>query len=142
MLCLFHFVEGDDEGKHDSDIAVHRCPEQRAELRLEQLWLVQAHSDRAPAEEGIWIGRIATDRQLVASDIKRANHHRPSAKRLDYVSISPILLLLVGHRSAAHDKELGAHQAHTFSTAASGEFSFLRQVDVCPQRYPVTVQGN
>src|SRR5205823_15078957 len=91
---------------------------------------------------GIWIGRIATDRQLVASDIKRANHDRASAERLDYVSIGPILLLLVRHRSAPHDEELGAHQAHTFSTAASGELGFLRQVDVCPQRYPVTVQGN
>src|SRR5438552_10124508 len=142
MLCLFHFVESDDERKHDSDVAVHRCPEQRAELRLEQLGFVETHPDRAPAEEGIWIGGIAANRQLVASDIEGANHDGPSAEGLDDVPISAILLLLVRHGSAPHDEELGTHQAHTFSTAASGELGFLRQVDVCPQRYPVTVQGN
>ena len=73
---LPHFVERDDERKHDADVAVHRRAQQRAKLRLEQLGLVEAHPDRAPAEERIRIGRIAADRKLVASDVEGANHDR------------------------------------------------------------------
>ena len=43
----------DDQRQHDADVAVHRGAQQRAQLPLEQLRLVEAHPDRAPAEERI-----------------------------------------------------------------------------------------
>ena len=78
-----HLVERDDERQHDAHVAVHRGAQQRAQLRLEQLGLVEAHPDRAPAEERIRLGRKSADRQLVAADVERANDDRPPAERLD-----------------------------------------------------------
>src|SRR6266581_16143 len=95
VLRLFDFVERDDERKHDSDVSMHRCPEQRTKLRLEQFWLVEAHPDRAPAEEWVGIGRVAADGQLVAANVECANHNRTSTKRFDDVPVGAVLLFLV-----------------------------------------------
>ena len=78
-----HFVERDDEREHDAHVAVHRRAQQRAELRAEQLRLIEAHPDRAPAEERIRLGGESADGQLVAADVEGANDDRMSLERLE-----------------------------------------------------------
>ena len=56
------------------------------------------------------------------------------AERLDDAPIRAILLVLVGHRRAADDEELGAHQPDALGAAARGRFGLLRDVDVRAQR--------
>jgi len=104
---------------------VHRRPEERPQLRFEQLGLIEAHPDCAPSEKRVGIGWITTDGQLVAADIEGANHNRPSAECLDDVAISAILFLLVGHRGTAYHEKLGAHKADAFRAAVCSRFRLL-----------------
>jgi hypothetical protein len=106
---LLHFVERYDQRKHDADVAVHRGAQERPELRLEKLRLIQAHPDRAPAEEGVRIRRMTANGKLVAPDVERADHHRSSIERLDDVTIRLVLFLFVGHGRASDDQELRPH---------------------------------
>src|SRR5947208_3603140 len=63
-------------------------------------------------------------------------------KSTSRVSVSPataaagraILLVLVGHRGASDDEELGAHQPDAFRAAAGGGVGVFRDVDVRPER--------
>ena len=48
--------------------------------------------------------------------------------------VGAILLVLVGHRRATDDEELGAHQPDALGAAARGRFGFLGKVDVRAQR--------
>ena len=57
-----------------------------------------------------------------------------AAERLDDALVGAILLLLVGHRRAADDEELRAHQPHALGAAARRELRFLGEVDVRAQR--------
>src|SRR6202022_4097775 len=135
-------VEGDDEGKHDADITMHRGAQQRTKLCLEQLGLVEAHPDGAPAEEWIRIRWIPANRKLVASDIEGADHHRPSSKCFDDMPVGLILLLFVRHRRPAYHEELRAHQANALGAAMSSELGLLGQIDVCAKGDPVSIESD
>ena len=67
------------------------------------------------------------DRQLVAADVERANDDRMSAERLHDALVRAILLVLVGHRRAANDEKLGAHQPDALRAAASPRARPLRE---------------
>ena len=95
--------------------------QERAELHLEQLRLVEAHADRAPAEERIRLVRESAGRQLVAADVERPNHDRLAAERFDHPAIRAVLLFLVRHCRAADDEELRAHESNAFGAARRGE---------------------
>ena len=136
---LAHFVDGDDERQHDAHVAVHRGAHERAQLRPEELRLVEAHANGAPAEERIRLVRIPPHRELVAAHVERADHHGLSAERLDDVRVGLVLLLLVRHRRAADDEELGAHQADALGAAQRGARGLLRQVHVHEELDPNAV---
>ena len=74
--------------------------------------------------------RIPANGKLVAADVERADHDGLPAERLDDVRVGLVLLLLVRHRRAADDEELGAHQADAFGAARRGARGLLRQVHV------------
>ena len=57
-----------------------------------------------------------------------------AAERLDDAPVRAVLLVLVGHRRAADDEELGAHQADALGAAARGELGLLGEIDVRAQR--------
>src|SRR5687768_8618277 len=76
VLRLLDLVERDDEREHDANVAVHRRAEERAKLGLEDLRLVEAHPDRAPAKKRICIAREAPDWKLVAAHVERAEDRK------------------------------------------------------------------
>ena len=57
-------------------------------------------------------------------------------------SVTPVLLLLVGHGRAADDEEFGAHEPHAFGAAAARRLRLLGQVDVGAQRDVHAVGGD
>jgi hypothetical protein len=131
---LLDFRERDDEREHDAHVAVHRGTQKRAQLRAEQLRLVEAHPNRPPPEEGVRLGREAPDGELVTADVERADDHRLSVERLDDTPVRAVLLFLVGHRRAPDDEELGAHEPHAHRSAGGRLLRLVRQVDVRAQR--------
>src|SRR5215471_9641473 len=128
------FIERDDEWKHDANVAMRGGTKQRSQLRPEQLWLIQAHPDRAPTEEWIRLARESADGQLVATDIEGTNHDRLAAERFDNALVRAILFVLVRHRRTPEDEEFRAHQPNALGAARRREVGLLGQVDVGPER--------
>ena len=63
---------------------VLRKPQDRSDLRSDQLGIVQKQAYAAATQHGIGGGRQAQIRQrLVAANIKKANRYRASAQRSD-----------------------------------------------------------
>ena len=52
----------------------------------------------------------------------------------DDARVRPVLLFLVGHRRAADDEELRAHEAHALGAAVRRELRLFGEVDVGAQR--------
>ena len=131
---LAHLVDRDDQRQHDAQVAVHRRAQQRPQLRAEDLRLIEAHADGAPAEERIRFRGEPAYGQLVAADVERANHHRHAGERLDHAPVAAVLLFLVGHRGATHDEEFGAHEPHALGPAVARRVRVLGQIDVGAQQ--------
>ena len=137
---LANLVDGDDEREHDAHVAVLGGAQQRAQLSLEQLRLVETHPDSAPAEERIRVARISADGHLVAADVECANDDGLSLEDIDDVRVGAVLLFFVGHRCPSDDEKFRAHQADTLGAAARGLGRFLGKIDVGAERDPVSVE--
>ena len=88
------------------------------ELRLQQLRLAQQQPDAAQAERRIGVGDVRHDAGagqrldvLLAAPVEHPDRHRIAAHRLDDAAIGLGLGVLVRHRLAVHEQELGAQQA-------------------------------
>ena len=66
------------------------------------------------------------------SNVRMTTGRPPNA--FDDARVRPVLLLLVGHRRAADDEELRAHEANAFGAAVRRELRFLGKIDVRAQR--------
>src|SRR3546814_6218653 len=76
-------------------------------------------SDLAPAHCRIFIRlvRLAQiGQRLVATDVERAEHHRPVAGRLQHIAIEPGLPLAAGKRCRDEELEFGPEKADPFGT--------------------------
>src|SRR3546814_12178799 len=74
-------------------------------------------SDLAPAHCRIFIRlvRLAQiGQRLVATDVERAEHHRPVAGRLQHIAIEPGLPLPAGKRCRDEELEFGPEKAEPF----------------------------
>src|SRR5207249_747164 len=107
-----------------------RGAQQRPQLRPEEIWLIQAHADRPPSQKRIRLARESADRQLVTTDVERAYDDGLAAEGLDDALVGAVLLVLVGHRRATEDEELGTHQADAVGAAGRREVGLFGQVDV------------
>jgi hypothetical protein len=125
-----HLVQCHDEREHDPDVAVHRSAKKRSQLCREKIHPVEAHTNRAPAESGVRLAGVASNRQLVAADVECADDHRPAPERLYHAAVRPVLLLLVRHGGPADDQKLGAHQSHALGAALRGGGGGLGEIDV------------
>ena len=109
---------------------MHRSPQQCTELHLEQRRFVETHPNGAPAQERIWFGWETTNRQLVATNIERANDDGASAKCLDHAAIGAILLFFVRHRGATDHQKLGAHKTDAVGTTVGRQLRFFGEIDI------------
>ena len=117
------------------EIRGRRRAQHGADLRAEHLGLVEAHADRAPAEERIRFRWPAERRgEFVPAQVIRADHDRVPGKGLSHFLVVGRLLVLRGQRAVSGDEKLGPEESHSFGAVCLGGLDFVRQVNVAPQR--------
>ncbi len=121
---------------------MHGGAQQRAQLHLEDLGLVEAHPDGAPAEERIGFVRKSADGELVAADVVRADHDRMRGEGVQHLDVRGELLVLVRHCRATDHQELGPHQPDALGAAGGAGRRFVGHVDVRPQGDAHAVGGD
>ena len=90
------FIQPGDHRKHDLYVADSAGTQDSAQLRFENVLILETKPDRAPAEE--WVQLISdvchTLGKFIATQIECANNERIRADLLSNASISFVLLLL------------------------------------------------
>ena len=134
------FLHAGDHRVHDFQVAKDAGPQDGAELRAEQVLLLEAEPDGAPAEERIHLlGDVDVREQLVAAEIERADDHRGRRERLGHPPVGGELFLLVRQVAAVDEQELGAKQADAGRAALQDTLDIGRPLDVGGEDDPVAV---
>src|SRR5690606_6221234 len=120
-----------DEGQHDADVAVRGGAQERTELLAEEVLEVEAHADRAPAEERVLLGRhLEEERELVAAEVEGPDVDGLMREALGDLAVGAVLLLLLGLGAPADDEELGAEQADALGAVRARGRDLAGEVDV------------
>ena len=81
-------------------------------MSLEQFQLIQADTNRAPAQEWIHLfGKRQIGWQFIPADVERADDHWATGHHFKYLAIDAILFLLTGRLCIFEIEEFRAEQA-------------------------------
>ena len=131
-----------DHGQHQLDVAVRTGAQQRADLRAEDVRVIQAHPYGAPPQERVRLGCGPERRgELVPSQIVAADDHRASAEGLCDPGEELGLLQLGRQLGAPQHEELGAQQPHPLGAVLQRHCHLLGKVHVAAQRNGHAVLG-
>ena len=130
-VCGLEFLHAGDHRVHDFQVAKDARPQDGAELRAEQVLLLEAESDGAPSEERVHLLRhVHVREQLVAAKIERADDHRVRRERLGHLAVGRELFLLARQVAAVDEQKLGAKQADAGRAALEDALDIGRALDV------------
>jgi len=101
-------------------------------LRFENLDVVQAETNGAPAEERIELvaGIDRSRRELITAKVERANNERIGSDALRDFSIFFVLKVLAWERAPVQIKKLGAIKSDPFGTVGRDRFDVAGQCDI------------
>ena len=129
--------------QHELDVPPHRGPEDGPDLGTEHLRLVEAHPDRAPAEEGVrFEGRLEGRRELVSTQVEGADDHGPVGERRGDPAEVLGLLVLGRQGGPAGQEELGAEQADALRSHPEGRLDLLGEVHVAHEQDGSAARGD
>ena len=107
-----HFLGVRHHRDHDRQFAAGRRAQECTHLGAKQRRAIERHSNRAPADGGIFFLCLAQIGQhLVAADVERAEYHRLVARDVDDGLIGRELPLQTGKRVGQHKLQFSAEQA-------------------------------
>ena len=113
---------------------MHAGHQDRFDLGAENVAVVERNPHRAPAHEGVVLGRRREVRKcLVTTDIKGADGDRLAAETFDNLAIKLVLVEPVGEVGPGHVGELGPVEADPLGAVAQGDRNIADQADVGPQ---------
>ena len=116
-------------------------PQHGPEVRAEELRHVETYTDRPPSKIGVLLGwHVEEERELVATQIERANDDRLRGKRLGDLPIRLVLRLLFGERAAPHHEKLGTEQSNPLGPVLPRTPRLARHVDVGAEQHLLAVR--
>ena len=119
-----------------------RCRGDGRELGTQDLRLLQSEPKPAYPQRGVWLVRLAQERQrLVRASIQGPHHHRSTGSRVEHGTVCGNLFRLVRRRRSVEIEELGTEQADALGTAATLTGEVGRRADVGQQRHRMTVRS-
>ena len=127
------FIQPRDHRKHDLDIAHGAGAENGAQLRFENVLILETKPDSAPAKERVQL--IAdvhcTSSQFIAAEIKCSNDQRIRTYALRNLSVGFVLLVLAWQGFAIQIKKLGAIKSDSLRAVGGNRIDVLRKFDIC-----------
>ena len=144
---LLQFGQGADERQQDAQPAVHRGPQQGAQLGMEQGLFVEREADGAQAERRVGLpvdpgrGPGQEVAALVAAHVQGAHGHRMGGRIGQQTGAGGHQLLLGGRPLPLQIDELAAEQADALTAVVEHGRQFLEPLDVGAQAHRVAVHG-
>ncbi len=135
-------ANGRDHREHDGELAPAGGQQQGAKLAAQQHRAVEADPQGAPAHRRVLLrGRGRAGQELVASEIERAEAHRPVAGKVEDAGVDRRLLGNVAHLAAGEHGDLGAEQADPVGADGVELRHLLGESDVEHERERDAVRG-
>ncbi len=135
-----HLVHVRHHRDEDADGPEGARAEDRAELRLGEVGLVEQHAHAAPAEKRVGLA-VGERQHLVAAEVEHAKRGAARTHVLGDLLVDRVLLLFGERQAPPHEhQDLGAEQAHALGAVALQQFQFLLELQVGAQRHPVAVE--
>ena len=133
-LGLAKFGDVGDQGKKHLDVAGDGGAEDRADLRLEQVEVLEAETDAPAAEHRVALAlAVAGLRVLVGAEVDRANDDGLGAALLDDLAVGLVVVLLGGLGVAAEEEELRAIEPDAASALVVDLGDLLGELDVAQE---------
>ena len=136
-----HLPDIADHGQQHADLAVRRRPQDAAQLRAEQVLVLQAEADAPESQHGIALASFQDRREiLLAAQIQSPDHDLVRQGHLGELAVGPIVLLLARQAGRLSQvEELGPVQADPLRAKPSRRQHLLRQLDVGHQAHAQAV---
>ena len=139
---LAQLADAADHWKQDRQIGIDRAgPQHRPQLRLEQVGLIQADADAAPAQKRILLTDGKIRQRLVATHIQGAQHHRMRFHDSQHSGVDGGLLFLAGETIAQKEMQLRAIQPHALHPTVASGGDIGEQAGIGMQFQAMLVQG-
>ena len=114
----------------------------RSELRLENSGMLEAVTDRAAAEEGIFLMlKSEAGRHLVAANIERSDDEGVGEATFRGMAVVLVLLVLAGRFLAVEKKKLRPEKPDSFGTLSGNFTKIIGKIDIRRERDVASIAG-
>src|SRR5210317_704376 len=137
------FIHTRNHREEQFDLAVAPCHENRFNLSLENVPVVEGDTNRAPAHEGVvLLGWAEVRETFVSPDIQSPDGDRLAGKGLDHAAVELVLILSAGKIAAGHIGKFCTIETDPLGTEALGNINVADQADVCTKGNAVAVSSH
>ncbi len=130
-LGLSHFLDARNHREHQRNIAVGRCSQNGAQLRLEQLRILQAETDGTQAHGRVCLVELAVGRdELIRSQVKGTENHLLGRHDGGKVDVLFSQFLFARQLGPIQVGVLGPVQSNPFATVVDDGRHLFHQLDI------------